>query len=58
LVIQALKTLGKNKVSQDEIAKIQEQLKKEKITHLQHDIRLAPDWIRKIMQAVLNEYKA
>jgi hypothetical protein len=58
LVIQALKTLGKNKVSQDEIAKIQEQLKKEKITHLQHDIRMAPDWIRKIMQAVLNEYKA
>jgi hypothetical protein len=57
LVIQALKTLGKNKVSQDEIAKIQEQLKKEKITHLQHDIRMAPDWIRKIMQAVLNEYK-
>jgi hypothetical protein len=57
LAIQALKTLGKNKVSPDEITKIQEQLSKEKITHLQHDIRLAPEWIRKIMQAVLNKQK-
>jgi hypothetical protein len=57
LAIQALKTLGKNKVSADEMTKIQEQLKKENITHLQHDIRLAPDWIRKILQAVLNEQK-
>lgn len=57
LAIQALKTLGINKVSQNEITKIQEQLKKEKITHLKNDIRLAPEWIRKIMQAVLNEYK-
>jgi hypothetical protein len=57
LAIQALKTIGKNKVSTDEIIKIQEQLKKEKITHLQHDIRLAPDWIRKIMQEVLNQHK-
>jgi hypothetical protein len=57
LAIQALKTLGKNEVSPYEIAQIQEQLKKEKITHLQHDIRLAPEWIRKIMQAVLNEHK-
>jgi predicted transcriptional regulator of viral defense system len=57
LAIQALKTIGKNKVTTDEIAKIQEQLKKEKFTHLQHDIRLAPDWIRLIMQPVLNENK-
>jgi hypothetical protein len=58
LVIQALKTLGKDNVSIDEIIKIQEQLKKEKTTHLQHDIRLAPDWIRRIMKQVLNENKA
>lgn len=57
LAIQALKTLGKNKVSQEEIIKIQEHLKKEKITHLQHDIRLAPEWIRKIMQQVQKEQK-
>lgn len=57
LAIQALKTLEKTKVSKEEIIKIQEQLKKEKITHLQHDIRLAPEWIRKIMQQVLKEGK-
>lgn len=57
LAIQALKTLGKTKVTTDEIEKIQQHLKKEKITHLQHDIRLAPDWIRRIMQPVLNQTK-
>jgi len=29
-------------------------VKQEKITHLQQDIRLAPDWIKKIMKKVLN----
>lgn len=57
LAIQALKSIGKKKVNTDEIIKIQEQLKKEKVTHLQHDIRLAPDWIRRIMQPVLNQNK-
>ena len=57
LAIQALKTIGNNKVSLEETIKIQEQLKKEKVTHLQHDILLAPDWIRRIMQPVLNENK-
>ena len=55
LVIQALKAIGKSKVSKEEINKIQQLLKKEKNTHLQHDIRLAPDWIRRIMQPVLND---
>lgn len=57
LAIQALKTIGKTKVTTDEIVKIQKLLTKEKITHLQHDIRLAPDWIRRIMQPVLTEAK-
>ena len=55
LVIQALKAIGKSKVSKEEINKIQQLLKKEKNTHLQHDIRLAPDWIRRTMQPVLND---
>ncbi len=53
LVIQALRTIGKDKATPDEIKKIQQVLKKEKSTHLQHDIRLAPVWVRKIMQPVL-----
>ena len=50
LVIQALRTIGKEKVTKDEIEKIHLLLKKEKNTHLQHDIRLAPEWIRQIMR--------
>lgn len=50
LVIQALKATGKDKVSPDEERKILELLKKEKPEYLEHDILLAPEWIRKIMR--------
>lgn len=53
LVIQALRTIGKENVREYEIIKIQELLKKEKPTRLAHDIRLAPSWIRTIMQPTL-----
>ena len=55
LVIQALRTIGKENVKEDEIIKIQELLRKEKHTRLAHDIRLAPSWIRAIMQPILNQ---
>ena len=55
LVIQALRTIGKENVREDEIIKIQELLKKEKPTRLVHDIRLAPSWIRAIMQPILKQ---
>ena len=57
LAIQALKTIGKTKITADEIGKIKQQLKKEKINHLEHDLRLAPDWIRVIIRSVLKENK-
>jgi len=53
LVIQALKTIGKERVLDKEIRHVQELLKNEKPTRLEHDIRLAPTWIRKIMIPVL-----
>jgi hypothetical protein len=53
LVIQALKALGKDKVTEAEIKQIQELLVKEKKTKLEHDIRLAPAWIREIMKPSL-----
>lgn len=53
LVIQALRTIGKDKVTDNEINHIQTLLAKEKPTRLQHDIRLAPVWIREIMMPVL-----
>lgn len=51
LVIQALKAIGKDKVSIDEERKILALLRKEKAEHLEHDILLAPEWIRKIMRS-------
>ncbi len=53
LVIQALRTIGKDKVTDYEIKHIQTLLSKEKPTRLQYDIRLAPVWIREIMMPVL-----
>jgi hypothetical protein len=55
LVIQALRTLGKDNVSENDIKKIREFLLREEPLRLQHDIRLAPAWIREIMKAVLKE---
>jgi hypothetical protein len=55
LAIQALKEIGKEKVVYKEIKHIQEILKNEKPTRLEHDIRLAPAWIREIMLPVLKE---
>lgn len=53
LAIQALKKIGKDKVTQLEIEKILQLLQKEKINHLQHDLRLAPVWIRVIFQTAI-----
>ena len=53
LVIQALRTIGKENVTEEDKEKIQKLLKEEKLTRLQHDIRLAPVWIKEIMKPVL-----
>lgn len=53
LAIQALRTLGKEHATEDEIKIILQLLKKEKPTRLAHDIRLAPSWIREIMKSAL-----
>ena len=51
LAIQALRTIGKDKVSNEELIKIRELLKQEKPFHLQHDLKLAPAWIRKLIRS-------
>lgn len=58
LVIQALRVIGKEKVSQEEIEKIQTLLQHEKKAHLEHDIRLAPEWIKEIMKPTLQFSKS
>ncbi|MEN9303385.1 MAG: hypothetical protein RL264_1814 [Bacteroidota bacterium] len=55
LVIQALKEIGKDKVTENEIAIVLEKLKKEEVYRLEHDIKLAPEWIRVIMRKALTK---
>lgn len=52
LVIQALKAIGKDNIKPEEERKINELLRHEKPEHLEHDILLAPEWIRKILRKV------
>lgn len=54
LVIQALKAIGKDKVYDHEKKRILELLRKDDIMKLEHDITLAPEWIRKIMREAIN----
>jgi len=55
LVIQALKEIGNGNLTKDEEQIVLNHLRKEEINNLKHDIRFAPEWIRKIMRKVLNE---
>lgn len=57
IVIQALKEIGKGKATPEELDKIINLLKKEKIERLEHDIRIAPEWIRNIMKQALPSKK-
>jgi hypothetical protein len=50
LVIQAAKEIGKDKLYEHQIETIIKQLKKEEPYRLEHDIKLAPEWIRIIMR--------
>jgi predicted transcriptional regulator of viral defense system len=49
LAIQALRTIGKDQASAEEIKQIKKILKNENSKHLQHDLQLAPVWIRKLL---------
>ena len=49
LVIQALKTIGQEKVDSEIVKKIQAILKDEKKENIINDARLAPAWINKIL---------
>lgn len=55
LVIQALREIGKDMATDEEISIITALLQKEDEKKLQHDIILAPVWIRKIMKQALYE---
>jgi hypothetical protein len=51
LAIQAMKSIGRDKVTKEELTKIKELLKQEKPFHLQHDLKIAPEWIRTALKS-------
>lgn len=55
LVIQALREIGKDKATEVELRKINNLLQKEDPKLLQHDIALAPMWIREIMKQAIDK---
>ena len=57
LVIQALKSIGKENITPKEIEHIQNILMKEKISYLEHDLRIAPAWIKEIIRYSLEKLK-
>ncbi|EON76951.1 hypothetical protein ADIS_2612 [Lunatimonas lonarensis] len=57
LAIQALKAIGKDQVTPDEQTKIISLFQKEEPLRLEHDIRLAPEWIREIIRESLSKRK-
>ena len=53
LVIQAMKEIGKGKLTERQINIILQHLAKEDSKRLEHDIQLAPEWVRIIMRKAL-----
>ena len=49
-----MKEIGKDNITEKEKQVILAQLKKEEKHRLEHDIRLAPEWIRIIMRQALD----
>lgn len=52
LAVQALKSIGKDNVTDSEITTIKEILKMENPNNLKYDIGLAPAWIQKIIRSI------
>lgn len=55
LAIQALKAIGKEYLAPEQKEIVIRQLQKEEPSRLEHDIRLAPEWIRKIMREAIKQ---
>ncbi|KAA6301228.1 MAG: hypothetical protein EZS26_002617 [Candidatus Ordinivivax streblomastigis] len=49
LVIQALRTIGKGNATDEEVEHIKKILQNENPKHVQHDLLLAPVWIRMLL---------
>ncbi len=53
LVVQALKEIGKDNATDEQLKLIRKHLRFEKRENLQHDAKLAPAWIAKIIKSII-----
>jgi len=49
LVIFAMKEIGKNQITEEHLSKLKKILQQEEPKNIEHDIKLAPDWIATII---------
>lgn len=54
LTIQALREMGKDRITPADEHKIMQLLRKEETKNIIHDMKLAPEWIKAIMKKALN----
>jgi hypothetical protein len=57
LVIQAFKSIGKDKLEKEMLTKIKSMLKRENKENIMHDAKLAPTWINKILISTFVRFK-
>jgi hypothetical protein len=55
LAIQALREIGKDNATEEELEKIIDLLQQEDQSSLRYDISLAPEWIKKIMKQAVHD---
>jgi hypothetical protein len=55
LVIQALREIGKESITEETITQINKLLEKTNTEHIKHDLKLAPNWISQIMKDYLKQ---
>jgi hypothetical protein len=58
LVIQALKSIGKDKLTSEELSKIAQVLRRENPVNIKRDMALAPVWMRSILALGLRKEKS
>jgi len=54
LVIFAMKEIGKNQISEDQLSKIKKILEQEKTKTIEQDIKLAPEWIAILISKLIS----
>ena len=54
LVIFALKEIGQKQVSEEHLSKIKKALEQEKKENIEHDVKLAPEWIANTLLKLMN----